>query len=207
LAISQSRDPEKRLPAPPPLDPAVSGPPDGQAAQTPVAGITPRAFLIGTLLIPLLVYWIEYTEIVAGGTDLAAMSLIIAAVFALFVILCLNAVVTRFAPRHALSQAEMLFVYIMQTVSLGIAGIGMMQFLVPTLGNSTYYANEANGWKDLFSRAIPPYLIPNTTDSPDALLKFYRATTCCGGSMSARGPRRSSGGPLLSVFCWGPCSV
>jgi hypothetical protein len=124
-----------------------------------VAGITPRAFIIGTLLIPLLVYWIEYTEIVAQGTDLAAMSLIIAAVFALFVLLCLNAVVARFAPRHALSQAEMLFVYIMQTVSLG---------------NSLYYANEANGWTDLFSRAIPPYLIPNTTDDPNVLLKFYR---------------------------------
>lgn len=125
-------------------------------------------------MIPLLVYWIEYTEIVAQGTDLAAMSLIIAAVFALFVLVCLNAIVARFAPRHTLSQAEMLFVYIMQTVSLGICGIGMMQFLVPTLGNSTYYANEANGWKDLFSRAIPPWLIPNADVNSNALLKFYR---------------------------------
>ncbi|MES2461516.1 MAG: DUF6785 family protein [Armatimonadota bacterium] len=178
MAISHSRDPQKRLSPPPAtastLDDGEREHDDGQLSRTKVAGITPRAFIIGTLLIPLLVYWIEYTEIVAQGTDLAAMSLIIAAIFALFVLLCVNAVVARFAPRHALSQAEMLFVYIMQTVSLGISGIGMMQFLVPTLGNSIYYANEANGWKDLFSRAIPPYLIPNTTDNPDALLKFYR---------------------------------
>jgi hypothetical protein len=49
----------------------------GQRAAAATAGITPRAFVIGTLLIPLMCYWVEYTEIVAQGTDLAAMSLII----------------------------------------------------------------------------------------------------------------------------------
>jgi hypothetical protein len=86
-------------------------------------------------------YWVEYTEIVAQGTDLAAMSLIIGAVFSLFVLICVNGLLARVAPRWKFSQAELMFVYIMQTVSIGISGIGMMQFLITTLGNAFYFDN------------------------------------------------------------------
>lgn len=134
------------------------------------AGITPRAFLIGTALIPLMCYWVEYTEIVAEGTDLAAMSLIIGAVFALFVLICINGLLGKVAPRLKFSQAELMFVYVMQTVSIGISGIGMMQFLITSLGNAFHYANEANGWQELFHHAIPRHLVPD----PAVLPKFYQ---------------------------------
>ena len=134
-----------------------------------LAGITPRAFLIGLLLIPLLCYWVEYTEVVTQGTDLAAMSLVIGAVFALFVLICLNAVIGRFAPRWRFTQAELLYIYLMQTVSIGISGIGMYQFLITGMGNALHYANSANGWKDLFGRYIPRHLVPD----PAVLDKFY----------------------------------
>ena len=134
------------------------------------AGITLRAFLIGTLLIPLNCYWVEYTEIVAQGTDLAAMSLIIGAVFSLFVLICVNGLIRKVAPRFVFSQAELMFIYIMQTVSIGVCGIGMMQFLITSLGNAFYYADGSNGWKDLFHRAIPRHLTPD----PAILTKFYR---------------------------------
>lgn len=98
------------------------------------------------------------------------MSLIIGAVFSLFVLICINGLLHRLLPRWAFTQAELLFVYIMQTVSIGICGIGMMQFLITTLGNAFYYADGANDWKSLFHRAIPMHLVPN----PDVLPKFYR---------------------------------
>ena len=53
-------------------------------------GITPRALILGLILIPVMCLWNEYTEIVAQATDLAAMSLIIAVVFALFVLVMIN---------------------------------------------------------------------------------------------------------------------
>ena len=125
-----------------PADGAPAAAAEEAAAETKsrarTVGITPRAFILGTLLIPLLCYWVEYTEIVAEGTDLAAMSLIIGAVFSLFVLVCLNGFIGKVAPRFRFSQAELMFVYIMQTVSVGICGIGMMQFLVTTLGNAFY---------------------------------------------------------------------
>lgn len=140
------------------------------------AGITPRAFLLGTFLIPLMCYWVEYTEIVAQGTDLAAMSLIIGAVFALFVLICINGLIARIAPRWVFSQPELMFIYVMQTVSIGISGIGMMQFLVPTLGNWKYYANAGNDWENQFGRHIQDnlrYLVPD----PNVLPKFYQGNS------------------------------
>ncbi len=147
---------------------SVAAAPSPGRART--AGITPRAFILGTLLIPLMCYWVEYTEIVAQGTDLAAMSLIIGAVFSLFVLVCLNGIIARVAPRWKFSQAELLFVYIMQTVSIGISGIGMMQFLVPALGNAFYYKTAANDWEGLFHHTIPRHLTPD----PEVLPKFYQ---------------------------------
>lgn len=150
-------------------DPAVATTPEA-TSRPRYAPMTLRAFLIGTLLIPLNCYWVEYTEIVAQGTDLAAMSLIIGAVFSLFVLICANALLHRLAPRLVFSQAELLYVYVMQTVSIGISGIGMMQFLITTLGNVFYFENPANDWKNLFHHALPRQFFPD----PEVLTKFYR---------------------------------
>jgi hypothetical protein len=123
-------------------------------------GITPRALIIGTLLIPLMCLWNEYTEIVAQATDLAAMSLIIAVVFVLFMLLLVNFALKRLAPRWALTQAELMYIYIMQTVSIGISGIGMMQFLNTFVGNIFYYGTPENGWKQKLLPLVRPWLLP-----------------------------------------------
>ena len=40
-----------------------------------------------------------------------------------------------------------MYIYIMQTVSIGISGIGMMQFLNTFCGNIFYYGTPENKWK------------------------------------------------------------
>ena len=72
------------------------------------SGITPRAWIIGLLLIPILDFWLQYTEIVAAGPDLAAMSLPMAVLFALLVLIGINLGIKKFRPRMALTQAELL---------------------------------------------------------------------------------------------------
>src|SRR5688500_16774843 len=103
---------------------AVGEPPVGPsrvaAAPRATAGITWRAILIGALLIPIVCIWNEYTEIVAEGTDLVAMSLIIAVVILLFFLVLVNLALKKWAPRIAFSQAELMYIYIMMTVSVGI---------------------------------------------------------------------------------------
>src|SRR5690349_14298344 len=63
-----------------------------------VAGLTPRALLIGTLLIPLMCLWVEYSEIVSQATDASGFSLLFPAVFVLFVLVLLNQALRRFVP-------------------------------------------------------------------------------------------------------------
>src|SRR5258708_14203577 len=113
-----------------------------------VTGITGRAVLIGALLIPVVCIWNEYTEIVAEGTDLVWMSLIIAVVILLFLLVMLNLALKKWAPRVAFSQAELMYIYVMLTVSAGISGIGMTQFLVPQLGNLYHFASRTNKWEE-----------------------------------------------------------
>jgi hypothetical protein len=132
-------------------------------------GITRRAFIIGLLLIPLMCFWNEYTEVVAEATDLAAMSLIIAVVFALFVLTLINLGLKKWLPKWAFSQAELMYIYIMQTVSIGISGIGLGQFLVPFTSNLFYYSTPENKWQETFLPLVPKYLMPD----PSVTRGFY----------------------------------
>ncbi len=144
----------------PPINPEEKDTEQNRSKRGKVQGITPRAFVIGLIMIPIMCFWNEYTEIIAEATDLAAMSLIIAVVFALFVLLLLNLVLKRYLPRFALTQAELMFVYVMQTVSIGISGIGMMQFLNTFTGNIFYYGTPENKWQEKLLPAVKPWLLP-----------------------------------------------
>jgi hypothetical protein len=137
--------------------PRASGVPE--RTPRPTAGITRRALILGALLIPVVCIWNEYTEIVAEGTDLVAMSLIIAVVILLFLLVTINLGLKKWAPRVAFSQAELMYVYVMLTVSVGISGIGMTQFLVPQLGNLYHFANETNRWDEMWP-SVPSWFVP-----------------------------------------------
>lgn len=125
------------------------------------AAVTPRAVFIGLITIPILCYWVEYDEIVARGTDLSAMSLIISAVFALFVLMLVNRVLIRYLPKYALSQGELMTVYVMQTCSVGIAGVGMTQFIASTITDVTHYGTTENLWSTRLLPFLKPWLLPN----------------------------------------------
>jgi hypothetical protein len=105
-----------------------------------------RAFLIGILFVPVCVYWIEYTEIITHAADLAAMSLIISVVAFLLLLIAVNQAVRHFSIKHALTQSELLLVYAINATTVGISGIGIMQFLVTELPAPFYYATPSNHW-------------------------------------------------------------
>ena len=63
----------------------------------------------------------------------------------------------------------MLFIYAMQTVSLAISGLGMMQFLYVGLGNVYWYATSENGWGGQFHPWLRQWAFPD----PHALRAFY----------------------------------
>lgn len=134
------------------------------------AALPPRAWILGLLLIPILTFWVEYTECVVGGSDLAGMSMPMAAACGLLVLIPINLLVKRFSPRAALTQAELLLIYAMNTIAVYISGLGMVQFLNPTLIGWRYYATKENHWANSWYRFIPHWAVVN---DPATIRDYY----------------------------------
>ena len=124
----------------------------------PSALVSGRSIAIGVLLIPINCYWITYIELVQYSAQPTIVSLIFTVVFNVLVLMGFNQVLKRFLPRFALSQGELLVVYVMLSVASATAGHSMMEILVSTLGHAFWFATPENDWKDLFWRYIPNWL-------------------------------------------------
>src|SRR5262245_10529880 len=139
-----------------------------------LTGISLRALLLGAVLVPVLCFWNAYSEIVAQSTELAGMSLSIGPVFALLVLLVVNGGLRRWRPGLALTQAELLFIYVMQTVSIGISSVGMLQFLHTGQANLLYFGSS-RGWTARYQALLRSWAFPR----PDHLRPFYSGESSC----------------------------
>ncbi len=125
---------------------------------------------IGLLLIPINCYWITYIELVQYSAQPTIVSLIFTVVFNVLVLIGFNRILKRFLPRLALSQGELLVIYVMLSVASATAGHSMMEILVSTLGHAFWFATPENDWKDLFWRYIPRWL---AVADKDVLSGYY----------------------------------
>ena len=117
------------------------------------------AIFLGVVLIPPACWWLEYTECVSEGTDMAGISYVLPALFLLFLLVALNRLARRRWPGRTFSQGELLTVFIMLSAGLTLGGPGGMQHLVMALGNVHWYANAGNGWAR-FHPLLPRWLFP-----------------------------------------------
>ena len=120
------------------------------------AGISWRAVVVGIVLIPLNSYWVIMMELVRYSGHPTTISLFFNAVFTLFVVVLVNGVLTRAAPRWALSPAEMLTVYVMVALASAMSGHDMMQILVSLMAYPFHFARPEYA---LFERFLPRWLI------------------------------------------------
>jgi hypothetical protein len=130
--------------------------------------VTFRAVALGLALVPFLCWWSLRAELIYGGSELIEASLIVIVVFVLFGLVLLNEALRRWAPSLVFSQGELLTAYVMQTTSVGVAGLGQMQFLIQALGGAFYFATPENRWSD-FHHFIARWLVPRQ----DVLDAFY----------------------------------
>ena len=168
--------------------------PAGPVSEMPLprpSGLTGRALALGALLVPVLCFWNVYSDVVAQSTELAVLSLSIGIIFVLLVLLAGNALLRRLLPRWALTSAELLTIYVMQAVSIGISGVGMTQFLCMGLGNVFHYADLQNRWAQNYQPLLPRWASPD----PAALPDFY-----AGQSTLFTGPHLR--GWLSPVLVW-----
>ncbi len=148
------------------------------AAPSSHAGsVRARAVVLGLALVPLVCWWSIRTEIISGGSELIEASLLAVVVFTLFVLVAVNDVLLRrFFPRLALSRAEVLVVYVTLTTSVGVAGLGQMQFLNQALAGVTVYATPENDWATLLQPHVPAWWVPDPRQ-PDACTSTFSALT------------------------------
>ena len=136
----------------------------------PSSPVSWRSIAIGLFLIPINCYWITYIELVQYSAQPTIVSLIFTVVFNVLVLIGLNQIFKRFLPWFALSQGELLVIYVMLSVASATAGHSMMEILVSTLGHAFWFATPENDWKDLFWRYIPRWL---AVADKDVLSGYY----------------------------------
>ncbi|MES2458947.1 MAG: DUF6785 family protein [Armatimonadota bacterium] len=138
------------------------------------AGSILRIVLIALPLIVLNAFWVIEAERVGRGPYFTCISLFANVFFILTALVGINALLRRFAPRLALSQAELLIIYTMLTVAAGIAGQDFLPALVMMLGHVTWFANGSNGWADRFGLLLPQNLV---VSSKEALRGYYEGNS------------------------------
>ena len=129
-----------------------------------------RSIAIGLILIPINCYWITYIELVQYSAQPTIVSLIFTVVFNVLLLTGFNQIFKRFLPRMALSQGDLLVIYVMLSVVSATAGHSMMEILVSTLGHAFWFATPENDWRDLFWRYIPSWL---AVADKDVLSGYY----------------------------------
>ncbi len=133
-------------------------------------GVTIIALLLGLILIPINCYWVVKAEIIKATIHATILALFFNVIFCIFVLTLLNHLIKRFLPRWSLSQAELLLIYTMLSVSTGLFGIDLMTLLVPSMGHAFWFATPENEWRTVFWRYLPKWL---TVSDQSALRGYY----------------------------------
>ena len=120
--------------------------------------VTPRAVLLGVLLLPVNAYWVICMELMRYSAHPTTLSLFFNCVFLLVVLTLLNVLVARILPRWALCQGELLLVYSMLGIGTAMCGHDLLQILPPMLAWPVYKTSSENHWDQLFAGAYPKWL-------------------------------------------------
>ena len=131
--------------------------------------VSNRAILLGLLLIPVNCYWMAVMEIQYNSLDSTCVSIFFHVIFLIFALTGLNMLVRRRFPALALTQPELLIVYIMLSIASAIMGRDSIENLLPTLGHAFWFANPTNRFHR-FWPYVPKWLAPHDLD---ALKGYY----------------------------------
>jgi len=133
-----------------------------------------RAVVLSAVLAPLHTYWLINLEIVRGTGFASTISLFFNVIVTLVALVAVNVPLRRFFPRHALTRAELITVYIMLSIVTCLCAIDMMEPLLCLMPYATWRATPENRWEQLFLRHLPRQWL--VTD-PDVVRGFYEGGT------------------------------
>ena len=132
--------------------------------------ITWRSILISLLLTPINIWWVTQYEIVIDAGSSTTLSIFYTSVFLLLVVISLNMLVQKIVPKYALSQVEMLVIYILLNVTASVVSHDFIHVFLSTMAFPVRYATAENNWFNLFINKIPDWAIVKDKATVDA---FY----------------------------------
>jgi hypothetical protein len=145
----------------------------GAPARVRTRTVTPRALLIGLVMTVVVVAMTQVLGIRHSAADVAGGAPPAAPTYFLFLYVLLVAPLLRRLGAHlALSQGEMLLIYMMMIVAGPITHSFGIGFLVPHMVAPTYYGAEEPRWQE-FLPHLPAWLGPR---DPAVVLGFFRGT-------------------------------
>lgn len=156
------------------------------------SGVTPRAVIAAFLFIPINVYLVVQWETVWGTQYPTTMSIFFNAVFCLFLVTTLNALIRHLAPRWVFRPSELMTFYAVLTIAVCVSGHDFSQGLFCTLGVAHRYATPENEWQALFGKYLPQWL---TVNDPRVLDGFFEGSSTLLDGVHLRGW-------LLPAFWW-----
>jgi hypothetical protein len=103
---------------------------------------------------------VSWAEMTVGAIQLGICQFTPVALGLLLIIVALNLVLGRLAPRIALGPHEVIVIYTMTLAAALTMSRGLLERWIPALVAINYYADPANNWQSLFFRHIPRWAVP-----------------------------------------------
>jgi hypothetical protein len=124
-----------------------------------VERISPRAVLIGLLLIPFNAWWFAQIEYVRYSDNCTTSALFFNTLSVLLLLIGINAVLKRVLPRWAFSRGELLTDYVILVVASALNGHDQLQILFTTLLWVMPNATPENKWEKEIVPHLPKHLV------------------------------------------------
>jgi len=129
------------------------------------AFFTPRAVILGFLLVPINTYWVVYSEVVRYAAHPTTTSLFFNVIFTLVVLVAANALLKKTIPRWSFRQSELLTIYTILSLGTAMVGHDLFQVLVSTISYAHRFETPDNKWKALFFEALPTQLMQTDAEA------------------------------------------
>ena len=148
-------------------DQTVDASPQDAPVDPHARGVTFRSVAIALVLLPVNAYWVTQMAVVRYEGHPTTVSLFFNCIFALALLLALNSLARRVAPKLTLHRNELIVIYVMLGVGSSLAGHDTIQILAPQLACAYEGATEENKWEEIFHPYLPEALFvtdPNIYD-------------------------------------------
>jgi len=127
-----------------------------------------RTLALGAALAAVAAYWMTYMEVVWNQGYASLLSIYFNVVFVLALTLVANALVRLWRPRLALSQPELLVLFVMGSLATSVAM--STEYLVSALTYPYRHAGPDNRWEQVLLPHLPARL---TVGDPDAVRDYW----------------------------------